>query len=175
MNLFELTEKQTKFINDVVTNGDNQCSVLEAINFAIESWYLGLPTADEDPVYDEFREHFLTKVIGYKSERTDGRYGTALNEKIGEFYNQFVSDKYKVFKTFTYGYLDGFHEHKDNPKFGEGEFCDCGYGFDDYQCDITDGIFDALAEAFGHENLWDWTTPLTEVKQKKPIKSKKSK
>jgi hypothetical protein len=179
MRTYELTEQQIKFINTLVSNGDNQCSVLDAINFAIESWYLGLPTAEEDPVYDEFREHFLTKVIGYKSERsqslygTQFRYGTALTEKIGEFYNQFVDDKYKVIKAFTYGFLDGYHEHKDTAKFGEGELCDCDYGFDDYQMDMCDLIFDSISEAFDCENIWDWQSPLTEKSKQRKSKSKK--
>jgi hypothetical protein len=176
MRTFELTEQQTKFINNVITNGDNNCTVIDAVNFAIESWYLGLPAAEEDPVYNEFREHFLKKVIGYKSERTDGKYGTALNEKIGEFYNQYVNDKYKNIKAFTYGFLEGLHT-KDNPKFGENEQCDCDYGFEDYQWDVMDLILDSLKEEFEEVDLWDWTSqfPIESKQKKRVVKSKKSK
>jgi len=160
MNKLELNEKQLKFIADLVSTGDYAVDYLEATNFAIESWYLGLPEANEDPIYCEFREYFMKKVANVgsgwsnKYKYDDARYSTTLCDYIEAFYNEEVNYKYKNIKAFTYGFLNEYHSQKhDNAKYN-GHDWECS--FEEYCSDISDMITNSMIEEFSKEEIFNW-------------------
>ena len=159
MRDIQLSEKQLKFIADLVSTGDYAVDYLEATNFAIESWYLGLPEADKDPIYCEFREYFMKRVANVNKglpsyKYNDARYSTTLCDYIEVFYNQEVNDKYKSIKAFTYGFLDEYHNEKHaNPKYN-GHDWECS--FEEYCFEIGDMITNSLIEEFSKEEIFNW-------------------
>lgn len=159
MRDIQLNEKQLQFIADLVSTGDYAVDYLEATRFAIESWYLGLPQAEEDPIYCEFREYFMKRVANidkglYRYKYDNVRYSTTLCDYIEAFYNQEVNDKYKGIKAFTYGFLDAYHNVKNgNPKYN-GHDWECS--FDEYSFEMADMITNSLIEEFSKEEIFNW-------------------
>lgn len=157
--MVQLTEKQKQFIATLVSTGDNQVDYLEATQFAIESWYLGFPTAEEDSNYCEFRKYFMKKVANIESgfnryKYDNARYSNILCDYIEKFYDEVVDEKYKNIKTFTYGFLDEYHSGKNgNEKFNQ-HFWECG--FDEYCFEMADTITNCLIEELGREDLFNW-------------------
>jgi hypothetical protein len=155
-----LNEKQTQFIATLVSTGEHSVDYFEAIQFAIESWYLGLPNAEEDPIYCEFREYFMKKVANVGSgwnnsyKYNDARYSTILCDYIEVFYNEVVNDKYKGIKAFTYGFLDEYHCKKDGAEKYNQHDWECS--FDEYCFDMADTISTCLIEQYSKEELFTW-------------------
>ena len=162
MRDIQLNKKQLKFIADLVSTGDYSVDYLEATNFAIESWYLGLPNAEEDPIYCEFREYFMKRVANVESgcgwsssiKYDKARYSTILCDYIGVFYNDVVNDKYKGIKAFTYGFLDEYHSKKDGAEKYNQHDWECS--FDEYCFDMADTISTCLIEQYSKEELFTW-------------------
>lgn len=161
MKEISLTDSQKKFIANLVSTGENQVDYLEATQFAIESWYLGFPQAQEDPIYCQFREYFMKRVLNIetswrrrKYQYDNARYSNILCDYVESFYDEIVNDKYKDIKAFTYGFLDEYHSSEDGNAKYNGHDWECS--FDEYCFEMADTITDCLVEKYSREEIFHW-------------------
>lgn len=98
-----ILEMKRKFLIDVAE--ELNCTVNDAVCFAIEEYYLERPNTQYS--YHDYKDHYMSKIIGRNKNYPN--HGKMMTEMLEHLFDSQISECYAQIKKFVYSYFEYLH------------------------------------------------------------------
>jgi hypothetical protein len=157
----DIIENKRKELIEVVNSMG--CSVYEAVGFAIQEHFLGIPFkndySDDDQFEESFKQIYLRRDNNHSKELV---YSKTMTEVLEHLYSKQISNTYVEIKKFVYARLE--EELAEGSYWGTENFDWCDE-FKDWLWFMEEKLHDEIMDTLV-DNNWNILTPKKEKKNK---------